>query len=86
MALNSGLYWPRRKLMRYPGTIVVEILDAIPAGLPRKVFRAELQARIEAASSRLIVEAARSANPPPIPPDVLARVRTAAGADAAKIN
>ena len=86
MALNSGLYWPRRKLMRYPGTIVVEILDAIPAGLPRKAFRAELQARIEAASSRLIVEAARSANPPPIPPDVLARVRTAAGADAAKIN
>ena len=86
MALNSGLYWPRRKLMRYPGTIVVEILDAIPAGLPRKEFRAELEARIETASSRLIVAAARSANPPPIAPDVLARAIAAASADSAKIN
>ncbi len=61
-----GLYWPRRKFMRYPGTIIVEILDAIPAGLPRAQFRAELQARIETASNQLIVEAARSAKPPPI--------------------
>ena len=27
LALNSGLYWPRRQLIRYPGTIVVEILE-----------------------------------------------------------
>jgi 1-acyl-sn-glycerol-3-phosphate acyltransferase len=73
MALNSGLYWPRRELMRYPGTIIVEILDPIPAGLPREEFREELKRRIEAASSRLIVEAARSATPPPIPGDVLER-------------
>jgi 1-acyl-sn-glycerol-3-phosphate acyltransferase len=86
MALNSGLYWPRRKLMRYPGTIIVEMLDPIPAGLPRAQFRAELQARIEAASNRLIVEAANAADPPPIPPDVLARAKAAAGADSDKIN
>ena len=60
MALNSGLYWPRRQLIRYPGTIVVEILDPLPAGLPRAEFRAELQRRIEGAASRLILEAARS--------------------------
>jgi 1-acyl-sn-glycerol-3-phosphate acyltransferase len=78
MALNSGLYWPRRKLMRYPGTIIVEILDPIPAGLPRAEFRTELQARIEAAANRLIVEAARSADPPPIAGDVLARAEAAA--------
>lgn len=72
MALNSGLYWPRRKLMRYPGTIIVEILDPLPAGMPRSEFRAELQRRIELASNRLIVEAARSPNPPPFAPEVLA--------------
>lgn len=79
VALNSGLYWPRRKLMRYPGTIIVEILDPIPAGMPRKEFRAVLEARIEAAASRLIVEAAHSSEPPPIPVDVLARAEAVAG-------
>lgn len=87
MALNSGLYWPRRKLMRYPGTIIVEILDPIPPGLPRAEFRSELQARIEAAASRLIVEAANSATPPPIATDVLARAKAAAAqADPSKLN
>lgn len=79
VALNSGLYWPRRSLMRYPGTIIVEILDPIPPGLARSEFRRELQTRIEAAASRLIVEAAHSATPPPIAADVLAH---AAAADA----
>lgn len=57
LALNSGLYWPRRQFMRYPGTVVVEILDALPPGMPRRLFRAEVEARIEAASQRLIAEA-----------------------------
>jgi len=74
MALNSGLYWPRRKLMRYPGTIIVEILDPIPPGLPRAEFRSELQARIEGATNRLIAEAARASDPPPIAPELLARL------------
>ena len=73
MALNSGLYWPRRSLMRYPGTIIVEILDPLPAGRPRGQFKEELQERIETASNRLILEASRSAEPPPIPPQALAR-------------
>lgn len=71
IALNSGLYWPRRQMMRYPGTIIVEILDPLPPGLPRREFRDELERRIEAASARLIVEAARSPNPPPIPAEAL---------------
>jgi 1-acyl-sn-glycerol-3-phosphate acyltransferase len=64
--------------MRYPGTVIVEILDPIPANLPRAEFRDELQARIEAAASRLIVEAARSSEPPPSPADVLRRAEGAA--------
>jgi 1-acyl-sn-glycerol-3-phosphate acyltransferase len=80
IALNSGLYWPRRSLMRYPGTIVVEILDPIPAGLPRAEFRDELQRRIETASDRLIVEAARSPDPPPTVSDAVARADESSGA------
>lgn len=67
LALNSGLYWPRRSLMRHPGTIVVEFLEPIPPGLDRRSFRAELETRIEAATARLLAEAAASDNPPPIP-------------------
>lgn len=67
LALNSGLFWPRRSLKRYPGTIIVEFLDPIPPGLPRKEFSKRLEQAIESASDALIVEAANSANPPPIP-------------------
>jgi 1-acyl-sn-glycerol-3-phosphate acyltransferase len=65
LALNSGLYWPRRSLMRYPGKIIVEILYPIPPGLPRAEFRKRLIEAIETASERLIVEASESATPPP---------------------
>ncbi len=78
VALNSGLYWPRRQLMRYPGTIIVEILDPLPAGLPRREFKREIEERIEAASNRLILEASRSANPPPIPAAALDHAKRAA--------
>ena len=56
LALNSGLFWPRRTLLRYPGTIVVEFLDPIPPGLPRKEFRKILEARLEEAALRLVAE------------------------------
>jgi 1-acyl-sn-glycerol-3-phosphate acyltransferase len=58
LVLNSGLYWPRRSILRYPGTIVVEFLDPLPAGMPRKEFRRVIEARLEEASARLIAEAA----------------------------
>jgi 1-acyl-sn-glycerol-3-phosphate acyltransferase len=63
LALNSGLFWPRRSWRRYPGTIVVEILDPIPPGIPRKQFKALVEERIESASRSLLAEAARSATP-----------------------
>jgi 1-acyl-sn-glycerol-3-phosphate acyltransferase len=56
VALNSGLFWPRRRFIRRSGTIGVEILDPIPPGLPRKEFMDELQARLEAASAKLVAE------------------------------
>ena len=65
LALNSGLFWPRRRPDRHPGTIIVELLPAIPAGLSRKDFMARLQDDIETASDRLIEEALKSSRPPP---------------------
>jgi 1-acyl-sn-glycerol-3-phosphate acyltransferase len=67
LALNSGLFWPRRQFWRYPGTIVVEILDVVPPGLKRPAFKLAVEQRIEAASRRLIEEAV-AANPAiPVP-------------------
>ncbi len=58
VALNSGMFWPRRSILRRPGTIVVEILEPIPPGMPRKEFRNLLIERIDTASERLRQEAA----------------------------
>jgi 1-acyl-sn-glycerol-3-phosphate acyltransferase len=55
-ALNSGLFWPRRKFLRYPGTIVLEFLSPIPAGLPRKAFQERLENDIETTTRRLVAE------------------------------
>ncbi len=56
VALNSGLFWPRRSIRRYPGTIVAEFLEPIAPGLDKKVFADQLQQAIEAATARLVAE------------------------------
>ena len=56
VALNSGLFWPRRAFLRLPGTIVVEFLPPIPPGLDKEVFLQRLQSDIETATARLIAE------------------------------
>lgn len=56
VALNSGLYWPRRKFLRRPGTIRVEILPPIAPGLGKEAFQTLLQERIETASDRLLAQ------------------------------
>jgi 1-acyl-sn-glycerol-3-phosphate acyltransferase len=68
IALNSGLLWPRRSFRRYPGTVRVEILDAIPPGLDKKAFMVRLQGAIEGATARLVEEGRRD-----LPGDRLAR-------------
>jgi 1-acyl-sn-glycerol-3-phosphate acyltransferase len=56
VALNSGLFWPRRSFLRRPGLVVVEFLEPIEPGLDRASFARELESRIEAASARLLEE------------------------------
>jgi 1-acyl-sn-glycerol-3-phosphate acyltransferase len=53
VALNSGLFWGRRKWVKRPGTITLEILPPIAPGLSREAFMATLRERIEGATARL---------------------------------
>jgi 1-acyl-sn-glycerol-3-phosphate acyltransferase len=56
IALNSGLFWPRRSLTHRRGTILLACLEPIIAGLDPDVFTRELKARIESATDSLIAE------------------------------
>lgn len=56
-AVNSGLYWGRRAFMKRRGRIVVEFLEPIPPGLPRRAVMETLERRIEAATAALEQEA-----------------------------
>jgi 1-acyl-sn-glycerol-3-phosphate acyltransferase len=60
VALNSGCFWPRRSFVKYPGRIVIELLEPIPPGLAKGAFLAELERRIETATARLEAEARRA--------------------------
>jgi len=59
IALNSGLFWPRRSFLRYPGTIMVEVLEPIAPGLDKKTFAEQLTQEIETATARLVAEGER---------------------------
>jgi 1-acyl-sn-glycerol-3-phosphate acyltransferase len=57
VAVNSGLFWGRRSFVKRPGVVTLEILPAMPPGLDRRAFMAELENRIESATARLVAEA-----------------------------
>lgn len=57
VAVNSGVFWSRRSFLKRPGRIILEVLPPIAPGLPRRTVMAELEARIEAATARLVAEA-----------------------------
>jgi 1-acyl-sn-glycerol-3-phosphate acyltransferase len=54
VALNSGVFWGRRKFVKKPGVINVQILPPIAPGLGREAFMATLRERIEGATSDLV--------------------------------
>ena len=60
--LNAGLFWPRRKFLRIPGTVVLEFLPAIPAGLKRGEFQSRLETAIESSTRALVAEARSKQN------------------------
>jgi 1-acyl-sn-glycerol-3-phosphate acyltransferase len=56
VALNAGLFWPRRSFLRRRGKILVEFLEPIPPGLEKSEFLSILKERLEGATNRLIEE------------------------------
>ena len=44
VALNSGLFWGRKAFLKKPGTIILEILPAIPPGLDPRACQQEIPA------------------------------------------
>jgi len=57
VATNVGLFWPRKGILRTPGTAVVEFLDPIAAGTERDAMMQDLETRIETRSNALMADA-----------------------------
>ncbi len=76
VAINAGVFWPRRRVSLTPGVTVMEFLPPIPSGLTEAEFSARLQTAIETASDALLVEAAEAGVP--LPPLAQDRVRVLA--------
>ncbi len=53
VALNSGLFWPKGKILKNRGTIKISFLEPIKTGLDKKEFLQQLQNTIEEASINL---------------------------------
>ena len=63
-ATNAGWFWPKKGMLKRPGTAVVEFLETLPPGLPRAEVMQRMEASIEAASDCLGAEAARALGEP----------------------
>lgn len=59
VALNTGLFWPRRSFLRYPGVAVIEFLPVIELGLEKDAFSQRLEETIESHTKALVDEALR---------------------------
>jgi len=57
MALNSGLFWPRKSFIKRPGKVVFEFLAPIEPGLPDKKVMKALEDRVEEKTFELMREA-----------------------------
>jgi 1-acyl-sn-glycerol-3-phosphate acyltransferase len=54
VALNTGLVWKPKGLIRSPGHVTIKVLPPIPAGLPREEFMRELECVIETETEALL--------------------------------
>lgn len=75
VAHNAGMFWPRRKFLRYPGKMSVEFLPPIPAGLPRDEMFARLIKETEARCDALLIDGASQPNPPPLAESAVRRLQ-----------
>ncbi|HEY5817524.1 MAG TPA: 1-acyl-sn-glycerol-3-phosphate acyltransferase [Mesorhizobium sp.] len=83
VAHQAGLYWPRRKFLRYPGTIRARFLKPIEAGLDKEEFMRRLTEETEAACDEILVETVRAEPSLPLPPTAVERLAQLARVPAA---
>lgn len=57
IAVNTGVFWPRRSWRRYPGMATIQILPPIQPGLSKDEFMKRLESNIEEESMKLYEEA-----------------------------
>ncbi len=57
VATNVGLFWPKRAILRRPGTAVVEFLPTLPPGLAKEEFMQRLEQAVETRSDALAADA-----------------------------
>lgn len=67
LALNSGLFWPRRSWIKYPGLVTLRFLPPIPPGMDARTFMTVLEAQLEGASQELQNEALEKFRHLPLP-------------------
>ena len=53
MALNTGYFWGKTRILKIPGEIIFRFMPALPRGLDRDGLLATLRTTFEAADSRL---------------------------------
>jgi len=75
VVMHPGLFWPRRKFLRYPGHFKVQILPPIASGLDPDVFLKTLVDVMETASDALLVETVKNNPHVPLPPTAAQRLK-----------
>ena len=56
VALNTGIFWPKRSVYRKPGIATVEFMEPIPKGKPVAEFMELMEAAVEGRSRELMAE------------------------------
>jgi 1-acyl-sn-glycerol-3-phosphate acyltransferase len=74
IVMHPGLFWPRRRFMRYPGHFKVKILPAIAPGLDPDTFMDRLVEEMERESDALLLETVRANPHVPLRADARRRV------------
>jgi 1-acyl-sn-glycerol-3-phosphate acyltransferase len=75
VAMHPGLFWPRRKFLRFPGHFTVRILPPIEPGLDPDAMHETLMQRLEAASDELLIKTAKENPDLPLPPTAVTRLK-----------
>ena len=54
IAVNSGKYWPKNKIIKSSGNIIIKILPIIKSNINKNFILTEIQNKIEEATNQII--------------------------------